>query len=272
MIKSTIKNSEEDDAESDPNSNPKVDTYTNNGNFPHTWILNWHIPNIIQGAIRPIEQTILEGVAVIKETLDAQQTILLKKIVTNSACSGAHIFRTPMEESRTVRYGTMPRDGNPSVGATRLTSPVHFFHSATNSPLRNRNQEIINHTGPISHQWIRNAKKLKTSIDECFAEDRGLKPVCSKVFGCKFADDYRVNVYSWCGMNSGINAVFTPNPNFINLEIASVNTTDKLGYVSVPTTRARRPTSRSGWIRYGHDIEKATTDRVSETRENCDCI
>ena len=32
-----------------------------------------------------------------------------------------------MEESRTVRYGTMPRDGNPSVGATRLTSPVHFF-------------------------------------------------------------------------------------------------------------------------------------------------
>ena len=95
MIQSTINNSEEDDVESDPNSSPKVDTYTTNGNFPHKLILNWLIPKIIQGAIRMIEQIITEDVAGIKETLDARQTILLKKIVTNSACSGAHIFRTP---------------------------------------------------------------------------------------------------------------------------------------------------------------------------------
>ena len=82
-IQSTINNSEEDDAESDP----KVATYTTNGNSPHKWILNQLIPNIIPGAIRPIDQTITEDVAVIGETLEAHQTVISKEIVTDAARS-----------------------------------------------------------------------------------------------------------------------------------------------------------------------------------------
>ena len=82
------------------------------------------------------------------------------------------------------------------------------------------------------------------------------------------ADDSRVDVKLRCGMNLGSNVVFTPNPNFINLMLASINTTDKLGSSSIPTTRVGRSTISSNWIRNGHDIEKATADRVSETREN----
>ena len=55
---STINNSEEDDVENDPNSDPKVATYTSNGNYPHKLFINWLIPTTIPGAIRPIEQTI----------------------------------------------------------------------------------------------------------------------------------------------------------------------------------------------------------------------
>ena len=55
MIQSTINNSEEDDAESDPNIDPKVATYNTNGNYPHKLILNWIIPKIIPGAIVPID-------------------------------------------------------------------------------------------------------------------------------------------------------------------------------------------------------------------------
>ena len=48
----------------------------------------------------------------------------------------------------------------------------------------------------------------------------------------------------------------------------SVNTTDKLGSVSVPTTRVGRLTSSSNWIQHGHDIEEAKADRVSKTKAN----
>ena len=73
-------------------------------------------------------------------------------------------------------------------------------------------------------------------------------------------------------MNFGSNDVFTQNPNFINLGLTSVNTIDKIGSISVPTTRVGRPTSRSDWIQHEHDIEEATTERVSETRANSDYI
>ena len=69
-------------------------------------------------------------------------------------------------------------------------------------------------------------------------------------------------------MNYGSNAIFNQNPNLINLGLVSVNTTDKLGSVSVPTTRVGRLTSSSNWIQHGHDIEEAKADRVSKTKAN----
>ena len=124
----------------------------------------------------------------------------------------------------------------------------------------------------VSPQWIRNAKKLKTSINVFFAEDRGLKPIFSKVVGCKFADDSSVDINWRCGMNSGSNVIFTKISNLINVVLTSVNTTDKLGSFSVPTTRVERPTGSYYWIRNGHDIEEATADRVSNNRGKSDYI
>ena len=126
-IQSTINNSGEDDTESDPNINPKVATYTTNGDSPHKLILNRIVPNIIPGAIRLIDQTTTEDVAGIEDTLDARQTVLLKEIVTDATHSGAHIFRNPRDVSRTGRNSTMPQDRNTAVAASSLTSPVQFF-------------------------------------------------------------------------------------------------------------------------------------------------
>ena len=61
-IQSTINDSEEDDSEIYPNRDPKVSTYTTNGNYPHKLFINRLIPNIIPGAIRPIDQPITEDV------------------------------------------------------------------------------------------------------------------------------------------------------------------------------------------------------------------
>ena len=58
-IQSTFNNSiyygsEEYDAESDPNSDPKVSTHITNGNSPHKLLINRLIPEIIPAAIPPI--------------------------------------------------------------------------------------------------------------------------------------------------------------------------------------------------------------------------
>ena len=69
-IKSTINDSDGDDAESNPSSDPKVATYTTNRKSPQKLFNNRFIPDIIPGAIRPIDQMIMEGVTGIRETLD----------------------------------------------------------------------------------------------------------------------------------------------------------------------------------------------------------
>ena len=257
---------------SDGNERKITDTDTTNGNPPHKLILNWIIPKIIPGAIRLIYQTIMEYMAGIRETLDARQIVILNKIVTDTARSGERILQTSREIIRTGRYSTMPRDGNTVVAAARSTSPVQIWHSITDSPIRNRNQEIINPIGPVSPQWISNSKKLKTSINGFFAQERGFKPICSKLVGCKFSDNSSVNVNLRCEMNFVSNAVFTQNPNFINIRLVSVNTIYKLGSVSVPTTRVVRPTSSSDCIRHGHYIEETTADIVSKTIANSNYI
>ena len=47
------------------------------------------------------------------------------------------------------------------------------------------------------------------------------------------------------GTNFGSYSFITPNPNFVNFGIASVNATENLGSVSVATTRVERPISCS---------------------------
>ena len=83
-----INNSEElVEAVSDPkrylSSNPKVSTYTTNGNFPQKILRSRFVPNIIQGTIPPIYQLSREDVPGIQETLGVRQTVLPKDIVTD---------------------------------------------------------------------------------------------------------------------------------------------------------------------------------------------
>ena len=73
-------------------------------------------------------------------------------------------------------------------------------------------------------------------------------------------------------MQFGSDSVVTPNPNFVNFRIASVNATDRLGLVSATTTILGRPTLSSDWLQHGHDIEEVTAEKVSEAKAYSDYI
>ena len=78
-IQSTIDDSEyydseEDDAEIEPNSDLKVAIYTTNVNSPHKLLTNREIPAIIQGIIPPVNQTTADGVATSRGDLHVVRT------------------------------------------------------------------------------------------------------------------------------------------------------------------------------------------------------
>ena len=169
-IQSTINDSEcydleEDDAESIPNSNPKVSTHTSDvkkrkftdtdttdGNSPHKLLINRLIPEIIPATIPPIDQMIAYDAVGSGETLHARCAILSKDIVLDAACSTARVFWTPADVSRNGTDGTTPRDGNTAIGSTRLASPVWIGGSTTGSPISTGSQDIIIPRGYIGPQ------------------------------------------------------------------------------------------------------------------------
>ena len=129
-------NSDEDDAESDPNSGPKVanqtsdgkkinvtDTDTNNRNYSQKLLINGLIPEITAGVIPPINNITADGVKASGRTLHAQHTIILKEITMDAARSAARFFKDPLMVNWKDMDGTISRDRN-DVG----TSPYLILY------------------------------------------------------------------------------------------------------------------------------------------------
>ena len=101
MITSTINDSayydsEEDDSESDPNRDPKVATYTTNGNSSHKLLTNREIPAIIQVVIPLVIQTTLYVVTTIRRDLHAVRAVLHKDIVTGATRSTTDVLKNTL--------------------------------------------------------------------------------------------------------------------------------------------------------------------------------
>ena len=164
------------------------------------------------------------------------------------------------------RDGSTPLDVNTAVVTARLTTPSQIFNSNSNSSTWTGTQDIFNLIGPAGPQWISIAQKLKTYINGLFDKNRGPITSFSTVAGSEVTGGPRVNVNLHGEMHFGSDSVVTPNPNFMNFGVASVNTTDELESVSATTTRVRRPASSLEWSQQGHDIEEVTANRVKEEK------
>ena len=90
-------------------------------------------------------------------------------------------------------------------------------------------------------------------------------PTWSKVIGRKFTNKSNADVKSCCRMNLTSDAVLTKSPNFVNLWLLSIHTSDELRSVFIPTTRIRTLTDGSNWLLPVHWIGNVTADRVSRT-------
>ena len=71
-------------------------------------------------------------------------------------------------------------------------------------------------------------------------------------------------------MNFSSNVVETEAPQFVDLVILFINTSNELGVLSTPATIIRRPTDGSHWSVSDHIFGEATVVRISAARSNQD--
>ena len=119
-------NSDEDDAESNPERDPLVanhasdrnkrkvtDTDTTNGNSKQKLLIS----RTLQMIIPPIGPWIADGVTAVRENMHAHQTIASKVIVTAVPHSSARIFQNTADVSHTDTDRMIPQDGNTFINS-----------------------------------------------------------------------------------------------------------------------------------------------------------
>ena len=194
------------------------------------------------------------------------RTVISKDIFTDGARSAAHVFKDPPVVNGKDTDRTIPRDRNAVEITPRSTTPVCIGTGPLIYPTRMGRQYIGSPKRSISPQEVSNAEPFNTSINGIYSKHRDSESTWSKLTGSKLSNKSSVDVYLRCRMNLLRETVLTKIPNFMDLGLSSVHTTDELGSVFIPTTRIGSLTHGTNWLLPGHCISEDTADRVSGTR------
>ena len=192
--------------------------------------------------------------------------VLHKDIVTGAMHSAVGVLKNPPVVNWKDTGGTITVDRNTLVIPPKTTTQVRNGNGPSVPPIRIWSQNIKGPRCSIIPQEVRNAEPIDTSINRIPDEHRDPTPSWSKVIGSKTFTNESSDIYARGWMNFRSDTVLSESPNFMDFGLSSVNTTNELGSVFIPTTRIGRPTDGSNWLPPGHDISEATADIVSSTK------
>ena len=159
----------------------------------------------------------------------------------------------------------IPRDRNTSISPSRLTPPVRISGGTSVSPTRKSRKEISIPSGPIGPVEVRNTQPFHTSIHGNSSEQGDPAPTFSKVIGRKISNYSRYDIYSRCRMKFTLGSVLTKIPNFMNLGLSSIHTSDELRPFNIPATIIGRPIDGFNWLLPGNLIYEVTAAIMSRT-------
>ena len=214
-----------------------------------------------------VNQTTTDRVTTSRGDLHAVRAVLHTDIVTGATRSSVGVLKDPLVINWKGEIRPIPVDKN-TVGITsRTNTQVLSGTGPSTSPTSIGIQKTEGTRRSIILQEARNAEPLDGSINQFPAKHREPTPGWSKIIGNKLVTDKSADVYARGRMNFGSDTNLSENPNFMNFGLSPVKKIDKLRSVFVSTTRVGSPKNSSNWIKPRHDIEEATADRVSETKE-----
>ena len=147
-----------------------------------------------------------------------------------------------------------------------MTTPVRIGVAPSVSPTRMGSQEIGSPSGSIGPQEVRDAQPFENSINGIYTKHKNPAPTFSNVFSRKLSDESSANVSLHFHINLTCDAILIKSPNFMNMELLSVHTSDEPGSVFIPSTIIRRQKDRSNWLPPGHLIGEVIAEIMSRTR------
>ena len=221
---------------------------------------------IIQGIIPTFTQTTADGVATSGRALHAVRTVLHEEIVTVTKRSTSGVLKDPPVVNWKDTGRTVPVDRNTVGIPLRTTTQVRTGAGPSVPPISIESQKIEDPRRSIIPQEGRNSKPLEASINIIPADHRDPTPSWRKIIGSEKITNESADVYAHGRMKFGSDTFLSESPNFVDFGLSSVNTTDKIGSVSIPTVRIGRPKDGSNWLPPGNNTSEATADRVSRTK------
>ena len=111
---------------------------------------------------------------------------------------------------------------------------------------------------------------MDTAFDRKFPDDQDSASVFSKVIGCELSHISCADIYSRCWMEFASNVVQTEAPQFIDLGLPAVSTSDEFGILGNPATRIISPTDGSHWLFTDYIFGRSTAIGMKVERSDQD--
>ena len=121
-----------------------------------------------------------------------------------------------------------------------------------------------------SQEKIRNAQKLDTAVDKNFPDDKDSASVFGNVIGRELFHGSSNGLYLRCRMNFSSHIIQTEAPQFVDLGLPAVNTSNKFGILGTLATRIRMLEDGSHWSAPDHVFGEATAVIMSVARSDQD--
>ena len=113
---------------------------------------------------------------------------------------------------------------------------------------------------------VMNSQPFHTPSNENPPKNGYPTPTFSKVIGRKLSNNPSADIYLRCQMNFTRDAIINKSPNFMNLGLSAVNTSNELRPFSILTIRTGSPIDGSNCLPPGYLIGEVTAARMIRTR------
>ena len=194
---------------------------------------------------------------------DTTNGISTRKLFIN--CS--RIYRTTGKVIGTERGSETPRGASSSKTRSRLSFQSPKFVAISVSPAKFMDQDIVNPRHPVSSiKRYRSAEPFDARINGNLAKNCDSESLFSHVVGLKAVSREVTDVDASERMNFASNPVLGEGPKFVDLQLSTINTAEKINSAFAPATRAEGWMDHSNWLASRHCIAEVTADRVSEAK------
>ena len=194
-----------------------------------------------------------------------------KEFITDVARSSVWVNRTPKRVNRTEMDGSTPGDTCIDVRSPQANSPVLTGGTTVSTSWGiSGSLQVGNKMQSTSPDKIRDTPKLDASVDRNFPGDWYYASIFSKVIGCELSHGSSTDLCSRCRMDFAINVVQTKAPQFVDLGLPAVNTSNEFGIIGTPATSIIRPKDGSHWSVLDNFFGKATAVGMGAARSDQD--